>query len=67
MPDAVAQFLRYLDHERGASPHTLRGYAADLAELRSFLGRQGVTELASAVPLPGRLRTTESSPPLAAN
>jgi tyrosine recombinase XerC len=48
MPDAVAQFLRYLDHERGASPHTLRGYAADLAELHSFLARRGVTELASA-------------------
>jgi tyrosine recombinase XerC len=48
MPDAVAQFLKYLDNERGASPHTLRGYATDLAELRSFLARQGVTELASA-------------------
>jgi len=48
MPDAVAQFLRYLDHERGASPHTLRGYATDLAELRAFLARQGVTELHSA-------------------
>src|SRR5262249_57617407 len=48
MPDAVAQFLRYLEHERGASPHTLRGYAADLAELRAFLAREGVAELASA-------------------
>ncbi|HEV8530688.1 MAG TPA: tyrosine recombinase XerC [Methylomirabilota bacterium] len=48
MPDSVAQFLDYLDHERGASPHTLRGYATDLAELRTFLARQGVRELARA-------------------
>jgi len=48
MPDAVAQFLQYLENERGASPHTLRGYATDLAEFRSFLAREGVTELHSA-------------------
>jgi integrase/recombinase XerC len=48
MPDSVAQFLDYLDHERGASPHTLRGYATDLAEFRTFLARHGVTELARA-------------------
>jgi integrase/recombinase XerC len=48
MPDSVAQFLDYLDHERGASPHTLRGYATDLAEFRTFLARQGVTDLARA-------------------
>ncbi len=48
MPDSVAQFLDYLDHERGASPHTLRGYATDLAEFRTFLARQGVRELARA-------------------
>ena len=48
MPDAVAQFLQYLENERGASPHTLRGYATDLAEFRSFLAREGATELHSA-------------------
>jgi integrase/recombinase XerC len=48
MPDSVAQFMDYLDHERGASPHTLRGYATDLAEFRTFLARQGVRELARA-------------------
>jgi integrase/recombinase XerC len=48
MPDSVAQFLDYLDHERGASPHTLRGYATDLAEFRTFLARQGVRGLARA-------------------
>jgi integrase/recombinase XerC len=48
MPDAVAKFLQYLDNERGASPHTLRGYATDLAEFRAFLARQGVTELNAA-------------------
>ena len=48
MKDPAAEFLRYLDLQRGASRHTLRGYATDLAELRAFLARQGVTELHSA-------------------
>lgn len=34
---SVSAFLQYLAGERGASPHTLRGYAADLAEFRRFL------------------------------
>jgi integrase/recombinase XerC len=33
----VSAFLQYLAGERGASAHTLRGYAADLAEFRRFL------------------------------
>jgi integrase/recombinase XerC len=33
----VFAFLQYLAGERGASAHTLRGYAADLAEFRRFL------------------------------
>ncbi len=48
MPDAAAQFLQYLDHERGASPHTLRGYAIDLAEFRAFLARQKVMDVTHA-------------------
>jgi tyrosine recombinase XerC len=35
--DPVPAFLQYLAAERGASPHTLRSYAADLAELGRFL------------------------------
>jgi integrase/recombinase XerC len=48
MPDAAAQFLQYLDHERGVSPHTLRGYAGDLAEFGAFLARQAVTDISQA-------------------
>ena len=33
----VSTFLQYLAGERGASAHTLRGYATDLAEFRRFL------------------------------
>jgi integrase/recombinase XerC len=38
--DPVGEFLRYLDHERGVSRHTLRSYAADLAEFEAFLARE---------------------------
>jgi integrase/recombinase XerC len=46
MKDPAAEFLRYLDLQRGASRHTLRGYATDLAEFRSFLSREGLGDLA---------------------
>jgi integrase/recombinase XerC len=46
--DPVTAFLDYLAHERGASPHTLRAYAADLAEARAFAARHGVGELSGA-------------------
>jgi len=42
MADPVSAFLDYLKVERGASPHTIRGYAADLAAAVQFLGGQGV-------------------------
>jgi integrase/recombinase XerC len=41
-------FLRYLAVERGASPHTLRSYRADLADCARFLARRGVGTLAQA-------------------
>jgi len=46
--DLVPAFLRYLAAERGASAHTLRSYAADLAELRAFLRGARVPGLAAA-------------------
>ncbi|MBF8288992.1 MAG: Tyrosine recombinase XerC [Candidatus Rokubacteria bacterium] len=45
MKDSAAEFLRYLDLQRGASRHTLRGYATDLAEFRAFLSREGIGDL----------------------
>jgi len=44
----VGEFLRYLDHERGVSHHTLRSYAADLAEFEAFLAREKLGGLARA-------------------
>jgi len=48
MKDLAAEFLRYLDLQRGVSRHTLRGYATDLAEFRAFLSREGLGDLADA-------------------
>ena len=48
MKNPVGEFLRYLDRERGVSRHTLRGYAADLAEFEAFLAREKLGGLARA-------------------
>jgi tyrosine recombinase XerC len=48
MKDPAAEFVRYLDLQRGASRHTLRGYATDLAEFRAFLSREGLGDLVDA-------------------
>jgi integrase/recombinase XerC len=37
MDDAIRAFITFLTVERGASPATLRNYASDLRQLRSFL------------------------------
>jgi integrase/recombinase XerC len=41
MGDPVSEFLDYLAVERGASPHTLRSYAADLGAVTEFLREEG--------------------------
>jgi len=43
MDDAITAFLEYLAVEKGASAHTLRGYAGDLAEFAGVLRDMGVT------------------------
>jgi len=48
MDAAVGSFLEYLGAERGASPHTLRSYAADLTEFTSFLAAERIDGLAGA-------------------
>lgn len=48
MTDPVGAFLRYQAAERGASPNTLRGYRADLAEFRRFLQARGVGRITRA-------------------
>jgi integrase/recombinase XerC len=40
MREAAAAFLRHLERERNASPHTLRAYGEDLAELMRYLERE---------------------------
>ena len=46
--DPVPAFLEFLAAERGASAHTLRGYAGDLAELQAYLRSVRVSGLAAA-------------------
>ncbi len=48
MDRAAASFLQYLAVERGASPHTLRGYATDLVEFTRFLVEEGLGGFAEA-------------------
>jgi len=40
MRDAVAAFLRHLERERNASPHTVRAYGEDLAQFSAYLQRE---------------------------
>jgi integrase/recombinase XerC len=44
MEDAVSEFGRHLRAERDVSPHTLRAYLGDLADLCAYAARTGVTE-----------------------
>jgi len=40
MRASVAAFLRHLERERNASPHTVRAYGEDLAQLAAYLERE---------------------------
>ena len=54
MRPQIGQFLQYLRVERGASPHTLKGYREDLHALAEYLADGDGT-----VPAPGSITTGE--------
>ncbi len=54
MRPQIGQFLQYLSVERGASPHTLKGYREDLHALAEYLSDEG-----GQSPPPGSVTTNE--------
>jgi integrase/recombinase XerC len=54
MRPQIGQFLQYLSVERGASPHTLKGYREDLHALAEYLADEG-----GHCPSPGSITTSE--------
>ena len=48
--DSPAAFLAELEHQRRASPHTLRAYGRDLDSLRTLAGAAGVADLRTLGP-----------------
>ncbi|MFT7677793.1 MAG: integrase/recombinase XerC [Planctomycetota bacterium] len=50
MFDRIDAFIERLAAVRGASPHTLKAYSADLAELAGFLEQRGLTDLSQVTP-----------------
>ena len=54
MRPQIGQFLQYLSVERGASPHTLKGYREDLHALAEYLADGDGTS-----PAPGSITTNE--------
>ena len=54
MRPQIGQFLQYLSVERGASPHTLKGYREDLHALAEYLA-----DGEGQSPQPGSITTNE--------
>src|SRR6476620_862679 len=58
MSSLVEKFHRYLEDERGVSPHTVRNYLADLQLFEAYLEKQSLTlDRASHVLIRGWLGT----------
>src|SRR5437660_5551759 len=39
MDELIERYVNYLQHERNASPHTIRNYRSDLVQFRDFLAQ----------------------------
>lgn len=50
MYERIDAFIERLASVRGASPHTLKAYSADLAELAGFLEKRGLRSLTDVTP-----------------
>jgi len=50
MDTLIERYLRYLQYERNASPHTIRNYASDLHQFRDFLRRSLSGQATSPTP-----------------
>ena len=50
MYERIDAFIERLASVRGASPHTLKAYSADLAELAGFLEKRGLQNLSDVTP-----------------
>ena len=45
METSINRFLRFLDAEKNASPHTIKNYGSDLREFNRFVGKKSPAEI----------------------
>ena len=61
MNEFIDRYLRYLQYERNASPHTIRNYVSDLRQFHDFLKRSAASSDKCVRPAPGA--PVEGNPP----